>query len=117
MRKFISLLLNIFYLFGYVHEALHYIPACLFGLNPQIEMTRVKYKIPDKSWKEFVIAITPLSVFLTVLILAIAGWNRSAKTPADNRIWAGWILVCLGWIGTCLADVKKAVHIFRGDKS
>ena len=99
--------------FGYVHEIWHYLAARFFGLNATIEPTHVWHETPDAPWKTVVISIAPFLVFTTAFLAVLYFWPRYAKTAADHRIWFGWAAICLGWMGTCLTDLRSLVRFFK----
>jgi len=112
----IKKLINLYLYFGYLHEVFHYIPARMFGIWAELHKTYVLHDSDIPSWKHIVITLCPAFVDSILVVLCVLGWVKNAKTPADHRIWAGWFLISVSWLGTCLGDFRDFVYFCRFGK-
>ena len=95
------------------HEFLHYLPARLLGLEPEIHWDRsCSYPAP-KVWQNVVIALTPFVCGAVAFVLSLAGWALFARTLNQHLVWSCVAWVFFWWTAGGIDDLAYTWHYLR----
>lgn len=116
IKSTITRLIDILYWPCWLHELCHYIPAKLYGFEPTISRTEVRYTRPHEAiWACVWISLAPSLVGLggwligLVMLVSFIGWQMPLLA-----VWTG---IALAWQVGCLNDFYQLWQVLREPKS
>jgi len=97
---------------GYIHEFFHYLPARIFGLEPEINPTITYHQPAPHFWQEITILMSPFAFFCLVFFSAAVDLKNNFTGWRDLTRWLNF-LIAIGWMGTCLTDLKQFIRYLQ----
>ena len=95
------------------HEFLHYLPARLFGLEPELYWDRSASYPAPKAWQECVITLTPFVCGSVAFVASLIGWALFAHTLNQHLIWSCVAWVLFWWTAGSITDLEYIWHYLR----